>query len=70
MTLTTRLMAINRICAGERIGYDGTWACPETMDVGVAAIGYGDGYPRSAEAGTPVRVGGYEVPLSDGSRWI
>jgi alanine racemase len=28
------------------------------MDVGVAAIGYGDGYPRAAPAGTPVLVGG------------
>jgi alanine racemase len=27
------------------------------MHVGVAAIGYGDGYPRSARSGTPVLVG-------------
>ncbi len=27
------------------------------MKVGVVACGYGDGYPRHAEAGTPVRVG-------------
>ncbi len=33
------------------------------MQVGVAAIGYGDGYPRSAEAGTPVLVGDRRVPL-------
>ncbi|HEY9111065.1 MAG TPA: alanine racemase [Rhodanobacteraceae bacterium] len=58
MTLTTRLVAINRIARGERVGYGATWACPEDMDVGVAAIGYGDGYPRSARSGTPVLVGG------------
>lgn len=63
MTLSTRLIAINRITRGERIGYNGTWTCPEDMPVGVAAIGYGDGYPRSAEAGTPVLVGGRRVPL-------
>lgn len=57
MTLTTRLVAINRIGKGERVGYGATYACPEDMDVGVAAIGYGDGYPRSATSGTPVRVG-------------
>ena len=57
MTLTTRLVAINRIARGERVGYGATWECPEAMRVGVAAIGYGDGYPRSARSGTPVRVG-------------
>jgi len=63
MTLSTRLIAVNRIGKGERIGYNGTWTCPEDMPVGVAAVGYGDGYPRSAVAGTPVRVGDREVPL-------
>ncbi len=63
MTLSTRLIAINRIGKGERIGYNGTWTCPEDMPVGVAAVGYGDGYPRSATAGTPVLVGEQPVPL-------
>jgi alanine racemase len=57
MTLATRLVAVNRIARGERIGYGATWECPEDMPVGVAAIGYGDGYPRSAKSGTPVRIG-------------
>lgn len=57
MTLTTRLVAINRVARGERVGYGATWECPDDMPVGVAAIGYGDGYPRSARSGTPVRVG-------------
>lgn len=63
MTLSTRLIAINRIGKGERIGYNGIWTCPEDMPVGVAAVGYGDGYPRSAAAGTPVLVGEQRVPL-------
>ena len=63
MTLSTRLIAINPIERGERIGYNGTWTCPEDMPVGVAAVGYGDGYPRSAVAGTPVLVGEQRVPL-------
>jgi alanine racemase len=63
MTLSTRLIAINRIARGERIGYGGTWACPEDMDVGVAAIGYGDGYPRHAPAGTPVLLRGRRAPV-------
>jgi alanine racemase len=63
MKLSTRLIAINRIAKGERVGYSATWECPEDMDVGVAAIGYGDGYPRSVPSGTPVLVGGARVPL-------
>jgi alanine racemase len=63
MTLATRLIAINLIKRGERIGYNGTWECPEDMPVGVAAVGYGDGYPRSAMAGTPVLVANTRVPL-------
>jgi len=63
MKLSTRLIAVNRIAKGERVGYSATWECPEDMDVGVAAIGYGDGYPRSAPSGTPVLVNGQRAPL-------
>ncbi|MEO8779602.1 MAG: alanine racemase [Rhodanobacter sp.] len=63
MTLSTRLIAINQVGKGERVGYNGIWTCPEDMLVGVAAVGYGDGYPRSAVAGTPVLVGDRCVPL-------
>lgn len=58
MTLSSKLVAINRIGKGEPIGYAATWTCPEDMDIGVVQIGYGDGYPRSAVAGTPVLVNG------------
>jgi alanine racemase len=58
MTLSTKLVAINRVARGERVGYGLSWACPEDMPVGVAAIGYGDGYPRHAPVGTTVLVNG------------
>ena len=63
MTLHTRLIAIKRLRRGEPVGYGGTWTCPEDMDVGVAAVGYGDGYPRHAPSGTPVLVNGREAAL-------
>ena len=63
MTLSTRLVAINRLAKGERVGYNGTYECPEDMAVGVAAIGYGDGYPRSAAIGTPVLVNGVRASI-------
>ena len=56
MTLSTELIAVNYHKKGEPVGYGGKWVCPEDMPVGVAAIGYGDGYPRHAKTGTPVLV--------------
>ena len=63
MTLTTKLISIQYLKKGERIGYAATFVCPEDMPVGVAAIGYGDGYPRSAAAGTPVVVNGLRARI-------
>ncbi len=63
MTLSTKLLAVNRISKGECIGYGATWQCPEDMPVGIAAIGYGDGYPRHAPAGTPVLVNGERADI-------
>lgn len=63
MTLSTRLIAVNTVRKGERIGYSGTWECPEDMPVGVAAIGYGDGYPRRVSSGTPVLIEGKRADI-------
>jgi alanine racemase len=63
MTLATGLIAVNTIGKGERIGYGATWETPEDMPVGVAAVGYGDGYPRGAPAGTPVLVNGQRTQV-------
>lgn len=63
MTLSTRLIAINEVAAGEPIGYGGTFVAPSAMRVGIAAMGYGDGYPRSAASGTPVHIKGRQAPI-------
>jgi alanine racemase len=63
MTFQTRLISIKRLHRGDPVGYGGTWTCPEDMDMGVAAVGYGDGYPRHAPSGTPVLVNGREAAL-------
>ena len=57
MTLASELIAVKRVPAGGRVGYGGVWTAPEETPVGVAAIGYGDGYPRHLGNGTPIRVG-------------
>ncbi len=56
MTLQAPLIAIKRCQRGDTVGYGGSYTCPEDMPIGVAAIGYGDGYPRHAPSGTPVLV--------------
>lgn len=63
MTLSSRLIALRPNKKGDAIGYGGSYVCPCDMLVGVAAIGYGDGYPRHAQTGTPVLVNGRRAPL-------
>jgi alanine racemase len=63
MELHSRLIAVKSLAKGDKVGYSGTWVCEKPTTLGVAAIGYGDGYPRYAKAGTPVLVNGQRVPL-------
>jgi alanine racemase len=58
MTLSTRLISVKQIEAGAAVGYGGSFVAQAPMRIGIAAIGYGDGYPRHAGSGTPVLVGG------------
>jgi len=63
MTLETTLISVNPRAAGDAVGYGGASVCSSDTTVGVAAIGYGDGYPRHAPPGTPVLVNGRRCPL-------
>jgi alanine racemase len=63
MGLHSRLIAVKPIATGDKVGYSGTWVCEKPTTLGVVAIGYGDGYPRYAKAGTPLLVNGQRVPL-------
>ena len=56
-------MAVRTHKAGEPVGYGGVWGAKQDTKLGVVAIGYGDGYPRNAPAGTPVWVNGRIVPV-------
>ncbi len=61
MSLDCRLLAINEVPKGESVGYGARFVCPETMRIGVASIGYGDGYPVAIPDGTPVLINGREA---------
>ncbi len=58
MTLESALIAIKELAPGEPIGYGGRFVCERPTRVGIAAIGYADGYPRHAADGTPIAVAG------------
>lgn len=64
MTLTTRLIAVNLRKQGDAIGYGADYRCEQDMPVGVATLGYGDGYPRHAPSGTPVLINGKRAALA------
>ncbi|MGH8242829.1 MAG: alanine racemase, partial [Steroidobacteraceae bacterium] len=64
MTLEARVIALRELAPGDRVGYGGTWQASRPSRIAVAAVGYGDGYPRSAANGTPVSVNGAPAVLA------
>jgi alanine racemase len=58
MRLESRIIGVQEIAAGERVGYGGTFVAERPMRVGIVACGYADGYPRHASSGTPIMVAG------------
>ena len=51
-SLQTEIIATQVVKAGEAVGYGKTFVALNDMVVGIAAIGYADGYPRSIKKGT------------------
>lgn len=64
MRLASSLIAVKSVRAGEQVGYGGAWTAPRDARIGIAAIGYGDGYTRHLGSGTPVLVNGRRVALA------
>lgn len=64
MTLSTHLIAVQNIGVGEAVGYNGIWRAQRPSRIGIAAIGYGDGFPRGTRSGAPVLVAGKEAPIA------
>ncbi|MBN2690151.1 MAG: alanine racemase [Gammaproteobacteria bacterium] len=56
MTLKSQIISIKKVKKNEAIGYGSTYKATHDMLMGTAAIGYGDGYPYSAQNGTPILV--------------
>ena len=58
MTLSSRILGVQQIAVGERVGYGGTFVAQRPTRLGIVACGYADGYPRHAPSGTPILVAG------------
>jgi alanine racemase len=63
MTLQSRVLSVRTLPAGVPLGYGARFRTERTTRVGLVALGYADGYPRSAPDGTPVAVDGVMTRL-------
>ncbi len=63
MTLSSEIIGIQDINVGDSVGYGSRYVADRPTRIGVVACGYIDGYPRSAQDGTPVLVDGIKTRL-------
>ena len=63
MTLGSEIFAVRWLQPGEALGYGGGYVAQRPTRVGLVAMGYADGYPRTAPAGPPVAVDGRPARL-------
>lgn len=63
MQLKSQVFAERWLQPGDSLGYGGAFRAEAPTRVGLVAIGYADGYPRSAPTGTPVAVDGRRTRL-------
>ena len=63
MTLSTKVIGVQTLKAGDTVGYGSTFVADKPMRIGVVACGYADGYPRHCNTGTPVLVDGQRSRL-------
>ena len=63
MTLSSKLIAVQSLQAGDTVGYGSSFVAEAAMRVGVVACGYADGYPRHCHTGTPVLVDGQRTRM-------
>jgi alanine racemase len=64
MTLSSTVISIKHFKKGQTIGYGERFTCKKDTAIGVVAIGYADGYPRSAKDGAPVFINGCFAKLA------
>ncbi len=63
MTFKSVIVSVRMLKKGQKVGYSGTWVCPENMRVAIVGCGYGDGYPRFLDPSAHVLIGGQRAPI-------
>ena len=63
MTLSSSVIAVREVKAGEAVGYGGSWIAAHNTRLAVVAMGYGDGYPRAAGNNAEVMINGKRLPI-------
>ncbi len=58
MTLSSRVIGLQRLAAGDTVGYGSSFVADAPLRIGVVACGYADGYPRHCGTGAPLLVEG------------
>jgi alanine racemase len=58
MTLTSEIISVQTLQAGDATGYGSLFRADAPTRIGIVACGYADGYPRHAPTGTPILVAG------------
>jgi alanine racemase len=61
--LHTRVLQVRTIEAGESVGYNAIWRATRRSQIATAALGYGDGWPRSLSGQGKAFFDGRAVPL-------
>jgi alanine racemase len=63
MNFESQVIALREVSTGESVGYGCTWTSQRSSVIATIAVGYGDGYPRTAKSGTPVLINQQRAPL-------
>ncbi|CAM4382370.1 alanine racemase [Vibrio agarivorans] len=63
MTFETSLISKRDHQKGQAVGYGETWVASQDTTLGVIAVGYGDGYPRSGSNNAYVYINGRLAPV-------
>tara|TARA_R110002049_G_scaffold71619_10_gene184365 strand:- start:1250 stop:2317 length:1068 start_codon:yes stop_codon:yes gene_type:complete len=64
MTLESEVISVRDVPTGTPVGYGARFVTERPTRLGLVAMGYADGYPRSARDGTPVTVDGMPAQLA------
>lgn len=63
MRLFARVLDVKSLGPGDSVGYGASWRATQNCRIGIASIGYGDGYPRVIDPQAELAIAGKRYPL-------